>query len=59
VVGVAAATGLNVPFVASNSAYAQQLLATPVGPILQKSYFIMTAAPPFSTKNPAMDKLSA
>jgi ABC-type branched-subunit amino acid transport system substrate-binding protein len=58
VVGVAAATGLNVPFVASNSAYAQQLLATPVGPIMQKNYFIMTAAPPFSVKNPAMEKLA-
>ena len=58
VVGVAAATGLNVPFVASNSAFAQQLLATPVGPIMEKSYFIMTAAPPFSLRNPAMEKLA-
>jgi ABC-type branched-subunit amino acid transport system substrate-binding protein len=57
-VGVAAAGGMRVPFVASNSAFAQQLLATPVGPIMEKTYFIMTAAPPFSSNAPGMEKLA-
>ncbi|MFF5262099.1 ABC transporter substrate-binding protein [Actinomadura viridis] len=57
-VGVAAATGLNVPFAASNSAYAQQLLATPVGPILQKDYYVVTAGPPFSSGGQGLKKLA-
>ncbi|MFI0352988.1 ABC transporter substrate-binding protein [Actinomadura sp. 9N407] len=57
-VGVAAATGLNVPFAASNSAFAQQLLATPVGPAFQKDYYVMTAAPPFSVDTPGIKKLA-
>ncbi|MEW2353275.1 ABC transporter substrate-binding protein [Spirillospora sp. NPDC029432] len=57
-VGVAAAAKLDVPFAASNSAYAQQLLATPVAPALQKDYYVITAAPPFSADTPAMKKLA-
>ncbi|GLZ14072.1 lipoprotein [Actinomadura sp. NBRC 104425] len=57
-VGVAAAAGLDVPFAASNSAFAQQLLATPVGAALQKDYYVLTAAPPFSADIPAVRKLA-
>ncbi|MGK5558685.1 ABC transporter substrate-binding protein [Actinomadura kijaniata] len=57
-VGVSAAGGLNVPFVASNSAFAQQLLATPVGPVMEKNYYIVTAAAPFSMDLPGLKKLA-
>jgi ABC-type branched-subunit amino acid transport system substrate-binding protein len=57
-VGVAAAGGMRVPFVGSNSAFANQLLATPVGPAMEKMYFVMTAAPPFSSNAPGMEKLA-
>ncbi|MEV2243149.1 ABC transporter substrate-binding protein [Streptomyces sp. NPDC049970] len=39
-VGVAAATGFDVPVVGNNSAYAPQLLATQAGAALQKDYYI-------------------
>ncbi|MBM7439892.1 ABC transporter substrate-binding protein [Streptomyces sp. HB132] len=39
-VGVAAATGFDVPVVGNNSAYAPQLLATQAGKALQKDYYI-------------------
>ncbi|MGI5166531.1 ABC transporter substrate-binding protein [Spirillospora sp. CA-253888] len=58
-VGVGAATGLNVPYAASNSAFAQQLLATPVGPVLQKDYYVVTAAAPFSADFQGLKKLAA
>ncbi|TNY37932.1 ABC transporter substrate-binding protein [Thermomonospora catenispora] len=45
-VGVSAAKGLNVPFVASNSAFAEQLLDTPVGPYLEKDFYILSAVAP-------------
>ncbi|MBO2450232.1 ABC transporter substrate-binding protein [Actinomadura barringtoniae] len=57
-VGVSAAMGLNVPFAASNSAFAQQLLATPVGPIMQKNYYVVTAAAPFSADIKGLKKLA-
>jgi ABC-type branched-subunit amino acid transport system substrate-binding protein len=57
-VGVAAASGLNVPYAASNSAFAQQLLATQVGGIMQKDYYVVTAGPPFSSGTPALQKLA-
>jgi len=57
-VGVAAATGLRVPYAASNSAFAQQLLPTPVGPVLEKSYFVITAAPPMSSTTPGIETLA-
>lgn len=58
-VGVTAAMGLDVPFAASNSAFAMQLLDTPVGPAFQKKYYVMTAAAPFSSDAPGLKKLAA
>ncbi|MEO3782714.1 ABC transporter substrate-binding protein [Actinocorallia sp. B10E7] len=58
-VGVAAAQGLNVPFIGSNSSYAPQLLATPVGPALLKNLVVMQASSPLSADLPAMKKLAA
>ncbi|KQX86098.1 MULTISPECIES: ABC transporter substrate-binding protein [Streptomyces] len=45
-VGVAAATGFNVPVVGNNSAYAPQLLATQAGKALQKDYYIGSSTLP-------------
>ncbi|MBA9001723.1 ABC transporter substrate-binding protein [Thermomonospora cellulosilytica] len=45
-VGASAAKGLNVPFVASNSAFAEQLLDTPVGPYFEKDFYVLSAAAP-------------
>ncbi|WP_340137746.1 ABC transporter substrate-binding protein [Bailinhaonella thermotolerans] len=56
--GVTAAMGLKVPFAASNSAFAQQLLATPVAPVLEREYYVMTAATPFSADVPGVKKLA-
>ncbi|MFG1876200.1 ABC transporter substrate-binding protein [Sphaerisporangium sp. NPDC049003] len=58
-VGVAVARGMDIPFVAGNSAYSPQLLGTPAAPALLKNYFIMTAAPPMSAPLPAIQKLVA
>ena len=57
-VGVAAASGLDVPYAASNSAFAQQLLDTQVGKIMQKDYYVVTASPSFSEKIPNLQKLA-
>ncbi|GAA2725749.1 ABC transporter substrate-binding protein [Actinocorallia aurantiaca] len=57
-VGVAAAQGLNVPFLGSNSSYAPQLLDTPVGPALVKNFVVMQAASPLSADLDAMKKLA-
>ncbi|MDH2430729.1 ABC transporter substrate-binding protein [Sphaerisporangium sp. TRM90804] len=56
-VGVAVARGMDIPFVASNSAYSPQLLGTPAAPALLKEYYIMTAAAPMSSPLPAIKKL--
>ncbi|WP_433405607.1 ABC transporter substrate-binding protein [Streptomyces sp. CA-146814] len=45
-VGVAAATGFNVPVVGNNSAYAPQLLKTQAGPALLKDYYIASSTLP-------------
>ncbi|MFC4585760.1 ABC transporter substrate-binding protein [Sphaerisporangium corydalis] len=58
-VGVAVAKGMDIPFVASNSAYSPQLLGTPAAPALLKDYYIMTAAAPMSSPLPAIKKLVA
>ncbi|WP_018654597.1 ABC transporter substrate-binding protein [Actinomadura flavalba] len=58
-VGVAAASGLKVPMVGSNSAFAQQLLATPAGPAFEASYYIAQASPPISADVPGLKKLAA
>lgn len=57
-VGVAAAQGLNVPFLGSNSSFAPQLLDTPVGPALVKNFVVMQAASPLSADLDAMKKLA-
>jgi len=58
-VGVAAAQGLNVPFLGSNSSFAPQLLDTPVGPALIKNFVVMQASSPLSADLDAMKKLAA
>jgi len=57
-VGVAAAQGLNVPFLGSNSSYAPQLLDTPVGPALVKNFVVMQATSPLSADLDVMKKLA-
>lgn len=57
-VGVAAASGMKVPMVGSNSAFAVQLLATPVGPVMEKGYFISQVTAPFSKDVPGLKKLA-
>ncbi|WP_405387381.1 ABC transporter substrate-binding protein [Streptomyces sp. NBC_01102] len=54
-VGVAAATGFDVPVVGNNSAYAPQLLATQAGAALQKDYYIGASTLPIgdSAEGPA------
>ncbi|MFF1463373.1 ABC transporter substrate-binding protein [Streptomyces sp. NPDC058330] len=54
-VGVAAATGFDVPVVGNNSAYAPQLLATQAGPALQKDYYVGASTLPIgdAAKGPA------
>lgn len=58
-VGVAAAQGLKVPFLGSNSSFAPQLLDTPVGPALTANFVVMQAASPLSADLEAMKKLAA
>ncbi|WP_406390860.1 ABC transporter substrate-binding protein [Streptomyces sp. NBC_00887] len=57
-VGVAAATGFNVPVVGNNSAYAPQLLATQAGPALQKDYYIGSSTLPIGDAAAGPSKLS-
>ena len=45
-VGVAAASGFNVPVIGNNSAFAPQLLATQAGPALEKNYYVASPALP-------------
>ncbi|WP_299538225.1 ABC transporter substrate-binding protein [uncultured Streptomyces sp.] len=57
-VGVAAATGFNVPVVGNNSAYAPQLLATQAGPALLKDYYIAASTLPIGDAGPGPSKLA-
>ncbi|MFC8228233.1 ABC transporter substrate-binding protein [Streptomyces sp. NPDC057287] len=57
-VGVAAATGFDVPVVGNNSAYAPQLLATPAGPALQKDYYIGSSTLPIGDAAAGPSKLA-
>lgn len=57
-VGVAAATGFNVPVVGNNSAYAPQLLATQAGPALQKDYYIGSSTLPIGDAAAGPSKLA-
>ncbi|MFE1906139.1 ABC transporter substrate-binding protein [Streptomyces gardneri] len=56
-VGVAAATGLKVPVLASSPAFVPQLLGTPAKPALEKMLFLSTGQPALSSENPAVQKL--
>ncbi|AXK37734.1 ABC transporter substrate-binding protein [Streptomyces armeniacus] len=58
-VGVAAAQGLKVPVVSSAPGYAPQLLKTPAAKALEKMLYIVSAAPPVSSKLPAVKKMVA
>lgn len=57
-VGTAAAAGFAVPVLTSSPGFAPQLLATPVGPALEKMLQVVSPAPAFSADNPAMQKLA-
>ncbi|MFF4245587.1 ABC transporter substrate-binding protein [Streptomyces sp. NPDC001822] len=58
-VGVAAATGFDVPVVGNNSAYAPQLLATQAGAALQKDYYIGASTLPIGDAGAGPAKLAA
>lgn len=49
VAGVAAATGLEVPIVGNNSAFAPQLLETDAGPALMNDFYIVSPAYPIGS----------
>lgn len=57
-VGVAAATGLKVPVIGNNSAYAPQLLATQAGPALMKDYYVAASTLPIGDPGAGPAKLS-
>ncbi|MFF8828243.1 ABC transporter substrate-binding protein [Streptomyces sp. NPDC015131] len=57
--GVAAATGLTVPVIGNNSAFAPQLLATQAGPALERLYHVATPSLPIGAATPAARKLVA
>ncbi|MEU8528089.1 MULTISPECIES: ABC transporter substrate-binding protein [Streptomyces] len=56
-VGVAAATGLRVPVIGNNSAFAPQLLGTPAGPALEKMYYVASPSLPIGADTPVAKKL--
>ncbi|WP_309049885.1 ABC transporter substrate-binding protein [Streptomyces sp.] len=58
-VGVAAATGLRVPVVGNNSAFAPQLLGTQAGPALRSMYWFASPSLPIGADTPAARKLAA
>ncbi|MGW0119473.1 ABC transporter substrate-binding protein [Streptomyces sp. NPDC003327] len=58
-VGVAAATGLKVPVVGNNSAFAPQLLGTQAGPALEKMYWFASPSLPIGADTPVATKLAA
>jgi len=56
VAGVAAATGLNVPIAGNNPIFSPLLLATSVGPILEKNVTVFSGTAPISLNNAAVAK---
>ncbi|GGR98309.1 lipoprotein [Streptomyces aureoverticillatus] len=58
-VGVAAATKLDVPVIGNNSAFAPQLLGTQAGPALTKNYYVASPTLPIGAATPAAKKLVA
>jgi ABC-type branched-subunit amino acid transport system substrate-binding protein len=59
VAGLAKAQGLNVPIAGNGPIYSPLLLATPVGPILEKNLTIFASTAPPSLDKPAVTKASA
>ena len=58
-VGVAAATGLDVPFLGNNPTFSSQLLKGPAGPALIKNFYLSASFSPLSSDKPAEVKLLA
>ncbi|MET7682090.1 ABC transporter substrate-binding protein [Streptomyces sp. NPDC005423] len=58
-VGVAAASGFDVPVIGNNSAFAPQLLATEAGPALTKNYYVASPSLPIGADTPQAKKLVA
>ncbi|WP_156722207.1 ABC transporter substrate-binding protein [Streptomyces apocyni] len=58
-VGVAAASGLKVPIIGNNSAFAPQLLGTQAGPALEKMYFVASPSLPIGDAADGPSKLAA
>ncbi|OKJ74984.1 ABC transporter substrate-binding protein [Streptomyces sp. CB02460] len=57
-VGVAAATGLQVPVIGNNSAYAPQLLKTQAGPALMRDYYVAASTLPIGDPGTGPAKLA-
>ncbi|MFE7579576.1 ABC transporter substrate-binding protein [Streptomyces sp. NPDC057521] len=57
-VGVAAATGLKVPVIGNNSAYAPQLLKTQAGPALTRDYYVAASTLPIGDPGTGPAKLA-
>ncbi|OKJ04258.1 ABC transporter [Streptomyces sp. CB01249] len=57
-VGVAAATGLKVPVIGNNSAYAPQLLKTQAGPALTRDYYVAASTLPVGDPGTGPAKLA-
>ncbi|MCX4680249.1 ABC transporter substrate-binding protein [Streptomyces sp. NBC_01433] len=57
-VGVAAATGFDVPVVGNNSAFAPQLLKTQAGPALLKDYYVAASTLPIGDPGAGPSKLA-
>lgn len=57
-VGVAAASGFQVPVVGNNSAFAPQLLATPAGPALMKDFYVAASTLPIGAPDAAPSALA-
>ncbi|MFC8722558.1 ABC transporter substrate-binding protein, partial [Kitasatospora sp. NPDC057198] len=58
-VGVSAAAGSQVPFLANAASYAPQLLDTPAGPALEKLLYTVSPSPAIGADLPATQKLVA
>ncbi|WP_240136427.1 ABC transporter substrate-binding protein [Streptomyces sp. MUM 178J] len=57
-VGTAAAQGFGVPVLGNAPGFAPQLLATPVGPALEKQFHLVSPAPAFSSGDADVQKLA-
>ncbi|MCZ4124929.1 ABC transporter substrate-binding protein [Streptomyces sp. H39-S7] len=57
-VGTAAALGFAVPVLSNAPGFAPQLLATPVGPALEKQLYLVSPGPAFGSDEPGVKKLA-